>query len=72
MASKSFGILVATPRHAEVAAATIAEMPRLAGSILHDAHTAILMREHGISRICTRDSDFHRFPFLEVIDPVRG
>jgi predicted nucleic acid-binding protein len=28
------------------------------------------MREHGIRRICTRDTDFHRFPFLEVIDPV--
>jgi predicted nucleic acid-binding protein len=29
------------------------------------------MREHGVSRIVTRDMDFHRFPFLEVIDPVR-
>ena len=28
------------------------------------------MREHGISRICTRDADFHRFPFLTVVDPV--
>jgi predicted nucleic acid-binding protein len=35
-----------------------------------DARTAILMREHGIRRICTRDTDFHRFPFLEVIDPL--
>jgi predicted nucleic acid-binding protein len=30
------------------------------------------MREHGIRRICTRDADFHRFPFLEVIDPANG
>lgn len=29
---------------------------------------AILMREHGIRRIYTRDTDLHRFPFLEVID----
>jgi len=28
------------------------------------------MREHGVKRICTRDSDFHRFPFLEAIDPM--
>jgi predicted nucleic acid-binding protein len=30
---------------------------------MHDAHTAVLMREHGIRTIFTRDSDFHRFPF---------
>jgi predicted nucleic acid-binding protein len=37
-----------------------------------DALTAILMREHGIRRICTRDMDFHQFAFLEVIDPLRS
>jgi predicted nucleic acid-binding protein len=37
-----------------------------------NAHTAILMREHGIRRICTRDTDFHQFAFLEVIDPLRS
>jgi predicted nucleic acid-binding protein len=37
-----------------------------------DALTAILMREHGIRRICTRDTDFHQFAFLEVIDPLRS
>jgi predicted nucleic acid-binding protein len=30
------------------------------------------MREHGIRQICTRDTDFHQFAFLEVIDPVRS
>jgi predicted nucleic acid-binding protein len=29
------------------------------------------MREHGIARIVTRDTDFHRFGFLEVVDPLR-
>jgi uncharacterized protein len=48
----------------------IAELPHLAGNLMHDAHTAILMREHGIARIYTRDTDFSRFPFVEVIDPV--
>lgn len=28
------------------------------------------MREHGIKRIYTRDTDFHRFPFLEPVDPA--
>ena len=71
LASPGLGVLVATERHAEVAGEVISELPHLAGNILHDAHTAILMSEHGIGRICTRDTDFKRFPFLEVIDPLR-
>ncbi len=71
-ASPSLGILQATERHASVAAAVIHELPHLAGNLLHDAHTAMLMREHGIRRIYTRDTDFHRFAFLEPIDPAAG
>jgi hypothetical protein len=69
-ASPGLTILVATQRHADVAGEVLAELPHLAGNILHDAHTAILMREHGIKQICTRDTDFARFPFLEIIDPL--
>jgi toxin-antitoxin system PIN domain toxin len=72
LASPGLSVLVATDRHAEVAAGVISELPHLGGNILHDAHTAILMREHGIKQICTRDTGFNRFPFLEVIDPIRG
>ena len=72
LASPGLDLLVATPRHADVAADVIAEMPELAGNLVHDAHTAILMREHGVRQICTRDADFHRFRFLEVIDPLRA
>jgi toxin-antitoxin system PIN domain toxin len=68
--SPGLSVLVPTHRHPEIAAAVLSELPFLAGNILHDAHTAILMREHGIRRICTRDTDFHRFPFLEVVDPL--
>jgi toxin-antitoxin system PIN domain toxin len=68
--SPGIGVLNATPRHAAVAAEVFAELPHLAGNLLHDTHTAILMREHGIRQICTRDTDFHRFPFVEVVDPV--
>lgn len=71
LASPGFSILLPTSRHSAVAAEVIAENPRLAGNILHDAHTVILMREHGIGCICTRDTDFHRFGFLEVFDPAR-
>jgi uncharacterized protein len=72
LASPGLDVLVPTQRHADVASEVFKELPRLAGGILHDTHTAILMREHGIMRICTRDADFHRFPFLEVVDPLRA
>jgi hypothetical protein len=68
--SAGLAVLIETERHSEVAREVISELPHLAGNILHDAHTAILMREHGIGRICTRDTDFARFSFLDVIDPV--
>jgi len=70
LASPSLSILVATGRHADVAAEVIKSLPSLSGNQLYDAQTAILMREHGVRRIYTRDTDFHRFSFLEPIDPV--
>jgi len=72
LASPGLAVLVPTSRHAEVAGQLIAELPHIAGNMLHDAHTAVLMREHGIRQVCTRDNDFHEFPFLEVIDPLRS
>jgi toxin-antitoxin system PIN domain toxin len=71
LASPGLGVLIPTQRHADVASEVLAELPHLAGNLLHDAHTAILMREHGIREICTRDTDFNQFPFLKVVDPVR-
>ena len=72
LASPGIGVLVATQRHADVAGEVFSELPHLAGNLIHDAHTAILMREHGIARICTRDTDFNRFPFLKVLDPLEA
>jgi hypothetical protein len=72
LASPALGVLVPTSRHAAVAAEVLAELPFVAGNLMHDTHTAVLMREHGIRRVYTRDADFHRFPFLETIDPLAG
>jgi len=69
-ASRSAAVLVETDRHHEVAGRVPAEMPYLAGNLLHDAHTVILMREHGVRAIVTRDADFHRFRGVAVMDPV--
>lgn len=66
----SIGILIPTDRHQDVATGVIKEVPHLRGNLIHDAHTAVLMREHGIKTVYTRDTDFHRFSFLEPIDPI--
>ena len=70
LGAPNFGVLHPTQRHGDVLSEILDELPDLRGSISHDLHTAVLMREHGITRICSRDSDFRRFPFLTVIDPV--
>ena len=68
--SPNAGVLLPTERHKEVLTGMIAAASHLRGNILHNAHTAALMKEHGIERIYTRDTDFHRFPFIKVIDPI--
>lgn len=70
LSSQSLGMLVPTERHRQVLADLLSEMPHLTGNVMHDAATAALMREHGIKTIYTRDADFHRFRFLEPIDPT--
>jgi toxin-antitoxin system PIN domain toxin len=64
-------LLTPTSRHRAVLAQTLAEIPECRGNLVHDLHTAVLLREHGVGSICTRDTDFHRFPFLRVVDPLR-
>lgn len=70
LAAPSAQVLLPTARHSAVFGQVIAEVPQMRGNILHDAHTAVLMREHGIKEIYTRDMDFHRFAFLRVLDPT--
>ncbi|MGH8937094.1 MAG: hypothetical protein ACRDXD_12680, partial [Acidimicrobiia bacterium] len=64
-ASASLRVLNPTARHPAMLSELVAELPDLAGSLFHEAHT----REHGIRSILTGDTDFHRLPFLEVVDP---
>ncbi len=69
-AAPSLSVLMPTDRHSEVLRDVVSAVPGMAGNLWHDAHTATLMREHGIRRICTRDTDFQRFAWVEAIDPM--
>jgi uncharacterized protein len=70
LASPTANILTETLRHPRVATEVFGSVPGIAGNLVFDAHTAILMLEHGIKTIYSRDHDFHRFPFIRVVDPM--
>lgn len=40
------------------------------GNLVPDAHIATILRQHGVTRIYTADSDFRKFDFLEVLNPL--
>jgi len=70
LAGPSGGILTETDRHPEVLQEVSALHPRVAGNLVHDLHTAVLLKEHGIEEIRTADTDFHQFGFLRVVNPL--
>jgi toxin-antitoxin system PIN domain toxin len=70
LASPSIAPLMPTERHQIVSSEVFKEIPDIRGNLIFDTHTAILMREHGIKTIYTRDTDFNRFPFIDVVNPV--
>jgi len=70
-ASPGLGILSETERHQGIAEEVMKSLPHISGNLVFDLHTAVLMKEHGIKTIYTRDADFHRFSFIEVVDPLQ-
>ena len=47
----------------------VAGVSPIRGNLVPDAHLAVLLRQHGVRTLYTRDADFRRFDFLEVRDP---
>lgn len=48
----------------------LSESLQIRGNLVPDAHIATILRQHGVKRIYTADSDFRKFDFLEVINPL--
>ena len=40
------------------------------GNLVPDAHIATILRQHGVRRFYTADTDFKKFGFLEVLNPL--
>jgi predicted nucleic acid-binding protein len=66
-----FRVLGTTERHWVGLRALVTELGELSGNFFFDIHTVALMREHGIRRIASADSDFAKFSGLEIINPIR-
>lgn len=64
-------MLTPTAAHQHALATLIDETSNLRGNLFHDARIVVLMREHGVARIVTRDRGFHSFSGVEVTDPPR-
>ena len=47
----------------------VAETLPLRGNLVPDAHLAVLLRQHGVRTLYTRDRDFRKFDFLDVRNP---
>ena len=42
------------------------------GNLFFDIRTVVLMREHGVRRIFTTDTDFLQFESIAVVNPLKG
>ncbi len=45
------------------------EIPGLKGNEIFDARIALCLRSHNVKRIYTRDADFKKYSFLQVVEP---
>jgi len=59
-------LLTPTQRHPQLLREVLVAS-KATGNLVHDAHIAALMREHGVADILTEDRDFLRFPGVRVI-----
>ena len=64
--AENCSILSETEEHQNVLEQSMKETHRLSGNVLHDLHIAVIMREHGIEEVITRDRDFKAFPWVRI------
>ena len=64
--SASCSVLVENGHHLAMMAEASEQVGRLAGNIIHDLRSAVLMHEHGIRDILTLDRDFRTFPWVKL------
>lgn len=68
--SPSLILLTETERHVSILESLLRKT-NVTGNLVHDAHIAALLIEHGVREIVTADEDFRRFEGLIVTNPFR-
>lgn len=68
LSSPSLSLLGEGPTHLARMIDSVA-MSDATGNLVHDAHIAALVLEHGASELWTTDRDFRRFPGLNLRNP---
>ena len=71
LASPAVHPLAPTARHAAALREVAGMVPGEQG-LPPGFETAVLLREHGVRELLSPDSGMRRFPFLAVVDPLRG
>lgn len=69
--SPSLTLLREGPRHA-VFMQRLLKSAHATGNLVHDAHIAALVAEHGVSELWTADRDFARFAGIHVRNPFHN
>lgn len=67
----NIAVLSAGSEHWTTLVSLLGGIRRPSGNLFFDIRTYALMREHGLSRIYTADTDFKRFPLIDVINPLQ-
>jgi toxin-antitoxin system PIN domain toxin len=50
--------------------AEVSKSAGIYGNLVPDAHIATILRQHGVRRFYTADTNFKKFGFLEVVNPL--
>jgi toxin-antitoxin system PIN domain toxin len=70
LASPSLVLLGPGPAHPSHMVRAVEE-GRASGNLVHDAHIAALLVEHGVRELWTLDRDFTRFGGIRIVDPLQ-
>lgn len=63
-------LLGESERHAQIFLDLLLQT-KITGNLVHDAHIAVLLIEHGITEMITADTDFNRFTGFTVFNPFK-
>jgi toxin-antitoxin system PIN domain toxin len=70
--AENIHVLRAGDSHWSLLAGILGELTQPSGNLFSDVRTVVLMREHGVRRIYTTDTDFLQFSGIEVVNPLRS